>query len=127
MVRQSAPYNVLLVDDDPAILRAMALHIRRERSPWRCVVVASGEAALVELAGSDYDAIVSDLNMPWMTGDQLLRFVRVTYPAVARIILSGDAERSDVKDVAHAFLGKPCSPMDVIEAIERVCTSLAPR
>lgn len=119
---------VLLVDDEPQILRAMEIYFHRERPEWRCVTMTSAEAALLALARADYDAIVSDMQMPGMRGDQLLRLVRDVCPAMGRLVLSGETVSrvgDDGRQLAHAILTKPCAAITVIETIERVCAELA--
>jgi putative nucleotidyltransferase with HDIG domain len=59
-----------------------------------------------------------------MDGVTLLRTVKERYPATARIVLSGHAEREAVIDalpVAHQFLSKPCSAETLFTVVDRVC------
>jgi putative nucleotidyltransferase with HDIG domain len=59
-----------------------------------------------------------------MDGVALLTEMRRRYPAVARIILSGETVQHDVMrclSVAHQSLSKPCDPSDLVAAVRRAC------
>ena len=116
--------RVLFVDDDPHILEALRDLLRKQRGEWDMAFAASGAEALAALAVEPFDVVVTDLRMPGMDGAALLQEVKSRYPGVARIILSGHAERETVVrsiPVAHRLLAKPC-PADVLrEAISRTC------
>ncbi|MEQ1569215.1 MAG: response regulator [Myxococcota bacterium] len=116
--------RILFVDDESAVLDGLRNLLRRQRHVWDMVFVTSGSAALTELARGPFDVIVSDLRMPQMDGSQLLQRVKDRYPAMARIVLSGHAERDTVVralPVAHQFLSKPCDADVLRVVIERTC------
>jgi HD-like signal output (HDOD) protein len=118
------PRRILVVDDEPSILCALQNLLRKQRRVWDMTFVAGGAAALAELEKGPYDVIVSDMRMPGMDGAELLGRVRAGWPATARIVLSGHAERSAVVralGVAHQFLAKPCDFEALRGCIERTC------
>ena len=118
--------SLLLVDDEPNILKMLKKLIARARPEWTVETAESAEAALVVLEHTTFDVIVSDMRMPGMDGAELLARVFAATPGTVRIILSGHAER-EARDralsVAHEFLSKPCTRDDVIGCIERVLSS----
>jgi HD-like signal output (HDOD) protein len=64
------------------------------------------------------------MRMPGMDGAELLGHVRTRWPATARVVLSGHAERDAViraLSVAHQFLAKPCDAEALRGCIERTC------
>lgn len=116
--------TILFVDDEQHILDGMRDMLRRQRTQWNMVFVSSGQLALAALEHQVFDLIVSDMRMPGMDGGTLLQQVKYQYPATARIILSGQAERGAVLEalpVAHQFLSKPCDPGALRAMVERVC------
>ena len=62
--------TVLFVDDDLAVLQALMRRMRKE--PFQLRTATSGEEALGILARSAIDLVVSDLQMPGMTGTAFL-------------------------------------------------------
>ena len=119
--------SVLLVDDEPLVLKSIGMILRRRRRDWTCTVASSGEQALAELATTTVDVVVSDMRMPGMDGAELLERIQASHPRIARIILSGDAEPSAIeraRGAAHEFMSKPLQADELIACIERVRASL---
>ena len=116
--------RILFVDDDQDVLAGLRNRLRSQRSRWDMMFVQSGHEALEELEQATFDVVVSDMRMPIMDGAQLLAEVKERHPDVARIVLSGDAEREAVLralPIAHQFLTKPCDGNVLKAAIERAC------
>jgi CheY-like chemotaxis protein len=89
--------RVLIVDDEPGI--RFALKRWFERQQWSVEEAADGAQALELLRASSeegesrFDVVVCDLHLPQMTGDEIVREIAETRPALAaRVILTtGDA------------------------------------
>ena len=116
--------RILFVDDEQQILDGLRDLLRKQRKQWDMVFALGGEAALAELERGRFDVVVSDMRMPGIDGTTLLQKVKDQYPATARIILSGHAEREAVVNalpVAHQFLSKPCDAEVLRTVVERAC------
>jgi signal transduction histidine kinase len=115
--------RLLLVDDDPAVLRSLDRALRRN---WEVVSVASGSAALDAVRATPFDVVVCDLMMPGMSGMEVADVLRRSHPELfARtLFLTGGAvdekaarflERSDIR---HEL--KPVR----LDALERALASV---
>lgn len=105
--------KALFVDDDSNILQGLRRMLRPMRNEWDMSFANSGEQALELLGEGDFDIIVTDMRMPQMDGAQLLTHVKKLNPGIARIVLSGQADKEAIlstASVAHQFLSKPCPP-----------------
>jgi putative nucleotidyltransferase with HDIG domain len=114
--------RILFVDDEQQILDGLRNLLRKQRGQWEMAFALGGQAALDELSRGTFDVVVSDMRMPGIDGVALLRRVKELYPATARIILSGHAEREAVINalpVAHQFLSKPCDAEVLRSVVER--------
>ena len=113
--------RVLFVDDEPAVLEAVALNLRRN---YDVVTATSGAAGLEHLeAESDFAVVVSDMRMPKMDGATFLALARETAPDVVRMLLTGHSDlEATIKAVNHGqlfrFLTKPCPKATLINAID---------
>ena len=63
---------ILVVDDEPAILRAFATALGRHSDEFEVVGVNSGQEALKALEEGDFQLMFTDLKMPEMDGLELL-------------------------------------------------------
>jgi DNA-binding response OmpR family regulator len=111
---------VLLVDDEPMVLDALAANLAR-----RFAILTAGDAAgaLAIAADRPLAVIVSDLRMPAVDGLELLRRMREHHPDTVRIMLSGHADleaavRAVNQGAVFRFLIKPCPVQEVAEALD---------
>ena len=94
--------RVLIVDDDPALLRALPEALRLRMSGVTVDIADSAAAALDRIAAWDYDAIVTDIKMPGMDGLQLLAEIRKQSPDTPTLMITG---HGDHDLVVHALRG----------------------
>ncbi len=113
--------TVLFVDDDPNILAGFQRAFRKQ--PFAVVTAEGPIAGLRVLESQPIDVVVSDQNMPEMTGNEFLAQIRVRYPRVIRIMLTGSASidvaiRAINVGEIFRFLRKPCDPSELAAAIQ---------
>jgi CheY-like chemotaxis protein len=112
--------RVLCVDDEPAVLEGLSLHLRRRFD----VSTAPGGAdalALLERDGPT-DVIISDMRMPGMDGATFLGTARQLYPDSVRMLLTGQSDMASAISAVNngqifRFLTKPCPPADMMAAV----------
>jgi CheY-like chemotaxis protein len=95
--------QVLIVDDDPALLQALPEALRRRMSEVTVDTAESAAAALDRIAARDYDANVTDIKMPGMDGLALLDETRTRRPETPRVFLRKREPRSAraLRGVSH--------------------------
>jgi CheY-like chemotaxis protein len=122
------PVRILLVDDNPLILRVLSLVL--QEVGFEVVPADSGEAALALARLDPPDLLVVDQEMPGMKGADLLRALRFSGdPRLAAIPGLGISAHADAEGPlraagASAFLRKPVEEEALLEA---VLLALAPR
>ncbi|MEC0167132.1 response regulator transcription factor [Paenibacillus graminis] len=91
--------NVLLVDDEPLIVKGMQSIIDWNANHMQIADTArNGVEALAKLDGLSVDLVITDIMMPQMTGLELIREVKVRSPLTKFIILSGYEEFNYVRE-----------------------------
>lgn len=121
---EAAKQRVLFVDDEPRLLDGLSLSLRKQRKIWDMHFACGGQAALDLLAGGRFDVVVSDMRMPGVDGEAVLRHVQREHPGTVRIVLSGQTDPAVARRmvyVAHRFLAKPCGADELRLSIERAC------
>jgi len=114
--------NILFVDDEQGILETLKRFMRN--SQYQCFYANSGRDALDILEQEVIDVVVSDMKMPEMTGDELLREVSNKYPETIRIVLSAFSEDDLVMNAINeghiwGFIHKPWNNNDLSQAIDQ--------
>lgn len=115
--------KILIVDDDEAI-RGMLYDLLSER--YKCNTASRAEEALQYIEGEKFDAILTDIGMPGLTGVNLLQRVQQHHSDTPVILISGRGSEQDFQDLidlgAFAYLTKPFNLDDVEQVIERAVT-----
>ncbi len=108
--------TILCVDDNE-----QALSVRKfmlETRGYRVLTAVSSERALELFREGGIDLVLSDLVMPYMDGNELIRRMKELAPEVPAILISGSVKAFDRANRADAFLPKgACSPVEMLERI----------
>lgn len=108
--------KILLVDDEPNVLAALQ---RNLRGRFQLDTATSGPEALAKIEkNGPYAVVVADMQMPEMTGLDLLVQVEARHPDTVRIMLTGNAQQKTAVDAVNRghvfrFLNKPC-PAEIL-------------
>lgn len=116
--------RVLVVDDDPQVLRLMRVNLELEG--YDVVSAPDGEEALEMVLSERPDVVVCDVMMPGMDGLTVLRNLR-SNPQTSKIpfvVVSAKAQRSDVKAAldmgADRYITKPFDPQELLDAVDHL-------
>jgi DNA-binding response OmpR family regulator len=116
--------TVLVVDDDPVILRL--LEVNFEMEGFVVHTATDGLEGLERAKASPPDVIVSDVMMPRMNGLELVRGLKAdpTTASIPVILLSAKAQASDVRDGMDAgaddYVTKPFEPLDLVDRVTKL-------
>jgi CheY-like chemotaxis protein len=103
----STKYRVLVVDDEPSVRESLVQLL--EEAGYDVNTATHGFDALLQLRRMVPDVIISDLNMPQMSGFEFLSVVRRRFPQISVVAVSGAYESSDHIPggvIADAFYAK---------------------
>jgi two-component system, chemotaxis family, CheB/CheR fusion protein len=125
--RGAAPESlcVLVVDDAPDVTEMIA--IMMSYAGYRVATAFSAAEALDAARTQRFDAIISDIGMPGMSGYQLAEALRAlpAYRSTPLIAVTGFTMHEDRQRALSAgfddFLNKPISPSALLEAVRRLC------
>lgn len=114
-------YSLLIVEDEP-ILRALLVEIL-ENPEIKILEAENGKVAFEILKSHRFDAVVSDIKMPFMEGLDLLKAIRVEKILVPFILLTGHGDREQtlqaLKLGAFNFIDKPFEQDHLIEVVKQ--------
>lgn len=88
-----------------------------------------GEDAIRRIEAERPDILITDINMPFVTGNELIRFAKERYPHMAIIVLSGYSDFAFVRDAllcgAVDYLLKPVSKTALLNVLEKAIAVLS--
>ncbi len=112
--------TILIVDDDDAI-RGILFDILSDK--YDCNTASMAEEALQYIEVETYDAILTDLAMPGLTGLELLEQVRANQSGTPVILISGKGSEQDPQALidlgAFAYVTKPFNLDEIEEVVAR--------
>src|SRR5258708_23641440 len=115
--------RILIVDDDDAI-RAMLYDLLSDK--YECNTASMAEEALQYIAVETYDAILTDISMPVLTGVELLKKIQEHNSATTAIFISGNGVEQEPEDLealgAFAYVTKPFDLNEIEQVVERAVT-----
>jgi two-component system cell cycle sensor histidine kinase/response regulator CckA len=117
------PVQALVVDDDPGVRRGLRRSL--EHVGYTVIDAASTEEAmeLLQRTHVPVDLLVTDVEMPGLSGESLVSRVRAQWPAMPVVYVSGDSRFASLGDDQSSitrFLMKPFSPAELVEAAAAV-------
>ncbi|HHJ81236.1 MAG TPA: response regulator [Candidatus Tenderia electrophaga] len=118
--------NILIAEDDASIALAVKTILRKPTNGAYITIVSDGQAALECLQQHEYDLLISDWNMPLLSGNELLAQVRANHSTVQLPFLMLSA-RPDVAGVVSsedetvtAYVAKPFENSELVEIVMRL-------
>jgi len=113
--------KVMIVDDEPKLLRSLSRHLRRK---FDLTTAEGGEEALEQVrTQGPFAVIISDMNMPGMSGVELLEETAKIAPDTVRMMLTGNADQGTATDAINLggifhFFNKPVAIEELEKGIE---------
>jgi LmbE family N-acetylglucosaminyl deacetylase/ActR/RegA family two-component response regulator len=118
--RPKGPGRILLVEDDPDTARFI-VHVLRDRAGFAVEHAPSPAAALPRIGPERWDLVITDIEMPGMTGIELLETLRRQAPALPVAVITAhltvEHTLGALRGRADEFLSKPLRPDALISAV----------
>lgn len=117
-----AKAQILIVEDDHDLREALVTTL--ELAKFQVREAANAEQALERLADGPVDMVVSDVNMPGMSGHELLFQVQKLYPGLPMMLITAYGQISHAVSAMQAgaidYLVKPFEPSVLVDAVTRI-------
>jgi two-component system, response regulator YesN len=124
--------RVLIVEDEPAAGRYLRSMIELGRPGFSVIGIATnGKEALDQIQSLDPDLVITDVKMPVMDGIELVAELKLHFPALPAVIVSGHQEfeyaRRALDTGVVDYLLKPVDPARLAEVLDRLQTLFSAR
>lgn len=116
--------QILLVDDDAALLDVLPRTIELRIAQVAVTACDSAEVALAQMQLGHYHLVITDLNMPRISGLALVRQIKAMFANMAILVITGhgdeEAEHQAMQAGVDGFVRKPFDRIDLAATIERL-------
>lgn len=113
--------HILVIEDDEMILRT--LEFRLKKDGYQVTAVADGKAAMEQLQEGAFELVITDLMIPYVTGLEVLSYIKSEKKELPVIVLSGADEENTIMEAfnigADDFIAKPFSPGELSLRVKR--------
>ena len=113
---------IMLVDDDPDILRLLQLIITRLATSYTILTCTAGDVALEQAMQQPTPLVITDYNLPGMNGLQLTAALKAHAPATRVVLISGyispDLERRARDRGVDSLVRKPFQVDSLIQIVQ---------
>ncbi len=114
--------TILIVEDDESLRRVM--HIQLNREGYETSSVADSEQAIQLMEKSPQNLVITDLNLPGMSGMELLKRIRAGHPETAVVVMTAfgtiPSAVEAIKSGAYDYITKPIHPYEMKALVSRV-------
>lgn len=113
----------MFVDDEPHIRKAIKRLFMY--TDYEIFIAGGGKEALELLENNSVDMLITDIRMPEMDGEVLLKRIKSLYPLIIRVAISGYTDKEMAlslldKNLAKIYLFKPWENQEILDMIERL-------
>jgi two-component system NtrC family sensor kinase len=115
--------RILLIDDDPSLLNTLNSMLKNR---YELVAIDSGHAALAWINKNSFDAVITDLSMPDINGEDIYHYIAEKYPQKEQYIIfttgGGFTPEMDtfLANIKNPVLEKPFSTTQLLDVINQL-------
>lgn len=120
-------YKLLIAEDDPLLLKSLGFYL--EKKGYDVLLVNDGRDAISKIREIEFDLIITDLNMPFANGLEIVSLIRNELRRETPIIMltSVGIETTEIEAFrigVSEFISKPFSPQVLAIRIEKIFSQL---
>lgn len=116
-------YRVCVIEDDPDVALYMKT-VLEKRADAVAIAITDPSTALHRIAEFEPDLVITDIEMPGISGLDLLKELRVRYPGMPVVVMTAHVSVeyavSALRNQADEFLTKPISSADLVAVVTRL-------
>jgi DNA-binding response OmpR family regulator len=120
--RRIGKKRALVVDDEDAVLQILGKVL--EQMEFKCVLCTTGEDALLEMEAGTFDLLVTDKNLPGISGIEISQVVRNLYPVLPILVITGYASEESALEALNLgvsdYVLKPLDLNDFRKTVEKI-------
>jgi DNA-binding response OmpR family regulator len=121
-------FKILIAEDDALLLKALGFYL--DKQGYDLSLVVDGRDAIDRIRKNSYDLIITDINMPFSNGMEIISVVRneLKLKTPIMVLTSMGLENTEIEAFqigADEFVSKPFSPQDLGVKIEEILNGVS--
>jgi YesN/AraC family two-component response regulator len=119
--------RILIIDDEPSLLNSMKRDLRGEKDKYDVITSSNSKDIFKLIDDNGIDLLITDIYMPEKEGIEIITEVRIQYPSLKIIAMSGGGviESNTCMDIALKLgatgcLYKPFTREELLKALESI-------
>jgi DNA-binding NtrC family response regulator len=119
--------SILLVDDDPELLKALTKVLEKEHYEVAAHTDARDAIRFINETRKNFDLVITDVSMPGMKGTAFLAAIKTAFPRLPVIIITAFGDWGEymnaLREGAYEYLSKPLDKTDLLDAVRRALSN----
>ena len=120
--------KILIIEDD--LMISYTLEFRLKKDGYEVTTARDGREAIEKLKTGKFNLVTTDLMLPFVTGLEVLSYVKLAMPDMPIIVLSGDNAEGTISEAlklgADDYIKKPFSPSELSQRVKRLLVKATP-
>ncbi|PHQ28767.1 MAG: response regulator [Leeuwenhoekiella sp.] len=113
--------KILVIEDNPMVVKSLEFKLKKDG--YDVVVAEDGRTAMKLLSEGHFDLILTDLMLPFISGNEIIEFIKTEYPNIPVIVLSTSTQEDIITEAftlgVDDFITKPFSPNELSLRVKR--------
>lgn len=113
--------KIMVIEDNPMVVKSLEFKLKKDG--YDVVIAEDGRTAMQLLTESTYDLILTDLMLPFVSGNEIIEFIKNEYPDIPIIVLSTSTQEDIITEAftmgVDDFITKPFSPNELSLRVKR--------
>ncbi|WP_031427488.1 response regulator transcription factor [Flavimarina sp. Hel_I_48] len=113
--------RILVIEDNPMVIKSLEFKLKKEG--YDVHLTEDGREAMKKLESESFDLVLTDLMLPFITGNQLIEYIKKNHPDLPIIVLSTATQEDIITDAfsmgVDDFITKPFSPNELALRVKR--------
>ncbi len=117
------PSNILIIDDNRVMVKLIMAFLS-DPDEFNAEGCSSPDKAIKKMQSTPYDIVITDINMPEMSGIELIPKLREVHPATKMIVITGHPSEDYVNEImalgVEEYLVKPFHKDEIVGAVQNI-------
>ncbi len=113
--------KILVIEDNPMVIKSLQFKLTKDGH--EVLIAKDGREAMKFLKEANFDLILTDLMLPFVTGKELISYIKKNSPKIPIIVLSTSTQENIIMDAFNMgvddFITKPFSPNELSLRVKR--------